>query len=98
LQFIEDYYGYRCSLHYIRDKDGREVDFVTVIDNKITDLIEVKLADSEVSTNLLYYSKKLKPKNTIQIVGNLKRTFDKNGVRVTNPIEYFIDPLWDIVA
>lgn len=96
LQFIEDYYGYRCSLHYIRDKDGREVDFLTVIDNKIIDLIEVKLTDSELSTSLLYYSKKLQPKNTVQIVGNLQRSFDKNGVRVTNPIEYFVDPPWDI--
>lgn len=95
LHFIEDYYGYRCSLHYIRDKEGREVDFVTIIDNKVTELIEVKLADSEISSSLLYYSKKLKPQKTIQIVGNLKRSFDKNGVRVTNPIEYFINPPWD---
>lgn len=96
LQFIEDYYGYRCSLHYVRDKEGREVDFLTVIDNKIIDLIEVKLAESDISPSLLYYSKKLSPKNTVQIVGNLKRSFDKNGVRVTNPIEYFVNPPWEV--
>ncbi len=98
LQFIEDYYGHRCSLHYIRDKEGREVDFLTVIDNKIIDLIEVKLANSDISSSLLYYHKKLKPKSTVQIVGNLKRSFDKDGVRVTNPIEYFVNPPWDITA
>ena len=27
LHFLEDYHGYHCKLHYIRDKDGREVDF-----------------------------------------------------------------------
>lgn len=96
LHFIEDYYGYSCSLHYIRDKEGREVDFVTIIDNKVTDLIEVKLTDSEISSSLLYYSKKLQPKNTVQIVGNLKRSFDKNGVRVINPIEYFVNPPWEM--
>jgi len=96
LQFIEDYYGYRCSLHYVRDKEEREVDFLTVIDNKIIDLVEVKLAEGEISSSLLYYSKKLKPKNTVQIVGNLKRSFDKSDVRVTNSIEYFVDPPWDL--
>lgn len=43
LHFIEDYHGYRCSLHYLRDKDGREVDFVTVVNDKIFELIEVKI-------------------------------------------------------
>src|SRR3990167_3205245 len=48
LHFMEDYHGYRCSLHYIRDKDGREVDFLTVIDGKIIDLIEVKQSDTDI--------------------------------------------------
>lgn len=94
LHFIEDYFGYRCSLHYIRDKDGREVDFVTVIDNVVTDLIEVKESDTTVSSALKYYSKYLKPKHTIQIVGDLKRPFDQDGILITNPIDFFIHPPW----
>ena len=96
LHFIEDYHGYRCSLHYIRDKDGREVDFVTVIDGKVVDLIEVKQSDSTVSSNLLYYSKLLKPQNTIQLVANLKSSFHKEGVLVVNLVEYFKNPPWVI--
>lgn len=98
LHFIEDYHGYRCSLHYIRDKDGREVDFVTVIDGEVIDLIEVKQSDSTVSSSLLYYSKLLKPKNTVQLVANLKNSFHKKEVLVTNLIEYFKNPPWEIVA
>ncbi len=94
LHFIEDYYGYRCQLHYIRDKDGREVDFVTVIDNKITDLIEVKNTDHEISTSLKYYANKLQPKSAIQLVGNLKRSYDSDGIRVMHPIEFFKQPPW----
>lgn len=94
LHFLEDYYGYRTQLHYVRDKDGREVDFLTIIDGQITDLIEVKLSDSEISTSLKYYQEKLKPKNTVQIVGDLKKPFDKNGIKVTNPIDYFAQKLW----
>lgn len=96
LHFIEDYHGYRCSLHYIRDKDGREVDFLTVIDGKIMDLIEVKQSDSALSSSLLYYSKLLKPQNTIQLVENLKNSFHKDNVLVTNLIEYFKNPPWRV--
>lgn len=95
LQFREDYFGERCQLHYIRDRDGREVDFVTVIDKKIIDLIEVKLSDDKPTTALKYYRDKLKPKNTLQIVGDLKGCFDVDGIRVTNPIDYFQNPPWE---
>ncbi len=94
LHYIEDYYGHRCQLCYIRDKDGREVDFVTVIDGKVCDLIEVKAADGNISTSLRYYTKLLKPKRAIQIVGQLDRTFDHDNIQVTTPIEFFTDPPW----
>jgi len=96
LNFIEDYYGKRCRLYYIRDKEGREVDFVIYIDNVIQDLIEVKTTNTDISKSLKYYAKKLKPKRAIQIVGNLKRPFDSNGIHVTNPIAYFSVPPWKI--
>lgn len=96
LQFIEDYYGYRCGLYYIRDKEGREVDFVTVINNEIHDLIEVKWQDKDISNALVYYKQKLNPKRAIQIVSNLKHSFNKDGILVTSPTAFFIDPPWVI--
>lgn len=95
LHFIEDYYGYRCSLHYIRDKEGREIDFVTVIDNQVMDLVEVKTKDSDISSSLKYYANMLQPKQAIQLVANLSRTYDKDNIRVTNPIEFFNSPPWE---
>ena len=94
LHFLEDYYGNRCSLHYIRDKDGREVDFVTVIDNDIIDLIEVKLSNTDISSSLKYYAKLLNPKHVTQLVGDLKRPFDSQGIHVTSPILFFQNPPW----
>lgn len=94
LHFIEDYHGHTCSLRYIRDKDGREVDFVTIIDGKVVDLIEVKAQDGTISTSLKYYKKLLKPERTVQIVGDLHRPFDQDGIRVTNPVQFFTDPPW----
>lgn len=96
LNFIEDYHGYRCNLYYIRDKDGREVDFVTEVNNKIVELIEVKTSDTSISTSLKYYSQKLNPERTVQIVGNLKRSFNQDHILVTNPIDYFKNPPWDV--
>lgn len=95
LHFIEEYFGYRCSLHYVRDRDGREVDFVMVIDKKVIELIEVKLSKSNPSSALKYYREKLKPKKTVQIVGELKTSFDDHGILVTNPIDYFKNPPWE---
>lgn len=92
LQFIEDYYGYRGSLHYIRDKDGREVDFVTQINNKIIDLIEVKTTDTTISSSLKYYSRLLQPKRTVQLVGNIKRAFHQDSILVTHPKAFFKKP------
>ena len=95
LHFIEDYFGHRCSLHYIRDKDGREIDFVTVIDDVVYDLIEVKESDSAISSALKYYKKLLNPKHTTQLVSNLNRTFDQDGICVTTPIEFFTNAPWE---
>lgn len=94
LHFLEDYEGYECSLHYIRDKDGREVDFVTVVDGKVTDLIEVKLSDDTISTSLKYYKSLLNPVRTTQLVSNLKYPYDKEGIQVTTPILFFTEALW----
>ena len=94
LHFIEDYFGHTCKLCYIRDKDGREVDFITIIDGKVHDLVEVKAADGNISSNLRYYTKILQPKRAVQIVSQLERSFDHDTIRVTTPIEFFTDPPW----
>lgn len=94
LHFIEDYHGYRTSLHYIRDKDGREVDFVTVVNGVVTDLIEVKMSDTSISPHLKYYAEKLKPQRATQLVAELKRSFMQGNITVTSPLEFFRDPPW----
>ena len=52
-------------------------------------MIEAKYSNEEISKSLLYYAKRLKPKRTTQIVAKVRRPYDKNGVRVTDPISYF---------
>ena len=48
----QDVAGEDIALHYIRDRDGREVDFLIVRDGKPCQLIEVKWADPTPSPHL----------------------------------------------
>lgn len=89
MHFLEDRDGYRRELRYIRDKEGREVDFALFKEGALEELIEVKYSGEEISKSLLYYANRLKPKKATQIAALLKRPFDKNGIRVMDPIAYF---------
>jgi len=89
LHYLEDRDGYRYELRYIRDKEGREVDFVIVKDGKIEELIEAKYSDETISRSLVYYAERLKPPKATQIVANLRRPFDKGKIKITDPISYF---------
>lgn len=54
IQYCEDSEGYRYDLRYVRDKVGREVDFVIVRDGSVAEPWEAKWSDSEVSKSLRY--------------------------------------------
>ncbi len=89
LHFLEDRDGYRYELRYIRDKEGREVDFLIVKEGKIEELIEVKFSEDNISNSLRYYAERLNPPKATQIVANLRRPFDKGKIKITDPISYF---------
>lgn len=89
LNFYEDRDGYKYELRYIRDKEGREVDFAILKERQLEELIEVKYSDDALSKSLIYYADRLKPKYATQIVANIKRPYTKNKLRVTDPISYF---------
>ncbi len=89
LNYLEDRDGYRYELRYIRDKEGREVDFAIIKEGDLEELIEVKYSDENISKSLLYYTRRLNPKRATQLVATLKRSFDKGGIKVTDPISYF---------
>lgn len=67
-----DYTGKESALNYLRTKDGKEADFALVENKKITEVIEAKLTDGNLSKNLKYFSDKYNLKGT-QIVWELKR-------------------------
>lgn len=88
LHYLEDHDGHRCELRYIRDKEGREVDFAVLVDGQLQELVEVKVSDERISPSLRYYADRLKPQRATQIVGTLGRSYDQDGIRVTHPLAY----------
>jgi uncharacterized protein len=89
LEFLTDRVGFRYELRYIRDKEGREVDFAVLKEGTLEELIEVKLSDDQISRSLAYYSEKLKPARAIQMVKYLRRPYQRNRLHVVDPLNYF---------
>ncbi|MCM8775722.1 MAG: AAA family ATPase [Candidatus Omnitrophica bacterium] len=56
------------SLHYLRDKEKREVDFILVNKNSPLCLIECKAREEELSPSLIYFQKKLRIPAAVQLV------------------------------
>ena len=87
IHYLEDRDGYSYELCYIRDKEKREVDFVIVKDKKVIELYEAKYSDDKVSSHLRYYTERLNPIKSVQIVANLKRSYTAGKIQVLSPLE-----------
>ena len=70
LNWIEDSKGQRCRLCTLRTKEGKEIDFVLVVDETPELIIEVKLTDTSLSRSLHYFHNKYSLK-AVQVVKNL---------------------------
>ena len=73
LHFVEDTTGSKVALHYLRDKDKNEVDFLTLIDNKPSLMVEVKVSDDEFSKSLYKFHNYLPDVKPVQLVYKLKK-------------------------
>ncbi|BAI81472.1 ATPase, AAA family [Deferribacter desulfuricans SSM1] len=81
------------DLYYLRDKEKREVDFLVTKDNQLLFLVEVKLNDTDLSKNLLYFQEKLKVPYAIQVVsksGVLKKLKRNNYVQYIISADNFL--------
>jgi len=74
IQEREDLLGESWKLHYLRDKDGHEVDFLLLGPKSRAILIEVKWSDSAPAKALLRFGTRLKftDMEAVQLVGKLR--------------------------
>lgn len=83
-----DVHGRHLSLHYIRTKQGKEVDFAISDDGRIDSLVEVKLGDTDVPSSLRQMAVMVGAKNQVLAVHNLRQERLVEGVRVVPAGEY----------
>lgn len=81
-QYLQDAEGKDISLHYIRTKDGKELDFSLAEKGALTHFIEVKLSDETLSRNLLYFKNRHPGVKAVQLVHNTRNDQERDGVSI----------------
>jgi predicted AAA+ superfamily ATPase len=89
IHFIEDVHGHKANLHYLRTKEGHEIDFLITIDDKPCLCIEVKTSDLAVSKHFKHFKTFLNDVECVQLVLNATREYDtEDGIKVRSLIPY----------
>lgn len=73
IHFREDCLGEKRGLYYLKNKEGKEIDFFITREDTPTHMIEVKWADSEKSHSFSLLGKHFAEMKKIQIVKELQR-------------------------
>ncbi len=85
IHFLEDTQGYHGRLHYLKTKEGKEIDFLIVMNDQPILCIEVKTSDNSPSPAFDHFQKFLGNIPRIQLVADLKREFvTETGVLIQN--------------
>ena len=92
VHFLYDIQGYKAELHYLRDRDGHEVDFLITVDKKPWFAVEVKSSDQSPSKNLSYFGEKLSIPFLYQVINVRNIDFMQKDVRVMS-VEKFLSGL-----
>lgn len=88
VHFLQDAHGRPASLHYLRTKDGAEVDFALGDDNRLTHLIECKLSDNAPHRALANFASRFPGVAAIQLVRDLRQEEFRSGIRITDAAEW----------
>lgn len=78
---LEDRDGWRVELHYLRDRQGHEVDFLVTFDRRPWFAVEAKLAATKIDPSLRYFRDRLAIPFAYQVVRDGSRDFVEKGIR-----------------
>lgn len=83
VDYVNDSGAGTLSLHYVRDKEKREVDFLVCSERNPFLLVECKVSDTTPASSLIYFGLQLGLKTVIQLVqGGDGRIVEREGLRV----------------
>ena len=77
---------------YLRDRTGREVDFLVTLKGRPWMAVEVKVSDTTVDQSLVYFRDRLRIPRAYQVVLEARRDLVDQGVRVV-PAHAFLGAL-----
>jgi predicted AAA+ superfamily ATPase len=86
--FLRDSTGQDAGLHYVRTKDGAEVDFALNDGHQLTHLIECKLGDTKPHNALTRFAAQFPQAKAIQLVFNLRQEEFRNGIAITDAAKW----------
>jgi predicted AAA+ superfamily ATPase len=88
VHFRQDARGKAAGLHYIRTKDGAEVDFALSEEGRLTHLIECKLADNSLHRALAGFAAKFPEAEAFQLVRDLRQAEYRASVNIADAAEW----------
>jgi hypothetical protein len=91
VHFRQDAHGRDTGLHYLRTKDGAEVDFALSENRQLTHLIECKLSDASVHRPLAGFAARFPETKAIQLVRDLRQEEYRAPVRITSAAAWLAD-------
>ena len=80
--------GHKTELHYLRNVDKKEVDFLITVDNKPWFAVEVKLSETTVSNNLYYFKDRLHIPFNYQVVKQQGVDVLKDDIRIISASKF----------
>lgn len=86
--FLHDAKGRNIDLQYVRTKEGREVDFAVVQDERPVWLVEIKHGEAAPAASLAYFRDVFKPERTYQLVLNLRREVHQDGIDIVRAADW----------
>ncbi len=89
--FLEDTEGEKMGLHFVKDRDSHEVDFLVLQNQKPKFLIEVKKSDTKPATSLVYFAKKILPEKSIQLVYDISKEVLNKDVYILPFKDFFLN-------
>jgi predicted AAA+ superfamily ATPase len=82
VQWQHDVQGKEVGLHYIRTKDGSEVDFAISEKNQLTTLVECKLSDEKPHRALQRFAKEKAPVQAVQVVRHARHSYRLGEIHI----------------
>jgi hypothetical protein len=92
VQWQHDAQGKEVGLHYIRTKDGAEVDFVLNEKSHLTQLVECKLSDEKPHRALQRFALEKGSVQAVQVVRNARHSYPLGDIQIA-PAALFLNQL-----